>query len=309
MSDAAVLALRQAFLDACRLDVAVRKPGNVSLVSAGHGMQAQHFLDSAAAAAPQLIARGRPVGARIEAAVQATWAVAGCNTNLGILLLCAPLAAAAESLMDASHPQPLDPEALRARCGEVCRQLDLDDSRAAYRAIARAHPGGLGERAQDDVRSPPSLPLQAAMALAADRDRIARAYTDGLAELFDLGWASWQRMAATSPGPAGSSGKPGPGEAAALPVAAVQSIYLAFLASAPDSHIVRKHGPQAAQAVTAQARAWQARPMPASGRADDPAFIAWDESLKAAALNPGTSADLTVASLMLAGLCGPRLLR
>lgn len=295
MSDPAILALRQAFLDACRLDVAVRKPGNVSLASPGHGMQARHFLDSAAAAAPALIARGRPVGERIEAAVEATWAVAGCNTNLGILLLCAPLAVAAEGLLDPQAPQPLDPQALQARCAAVCQALSLDDSRAAYRAIARAHPGGLGRRAQGDVHAPPSLPLQAAMALAADRDRIAQAYTQGLAELFAPGLRQWQAAA-----PIGVEG---------LPVAAVQSVFLAFLGSAPDSHIVRKHGPGPAQAVTEQARRWQLRQAP--GQALDALhdFMAWDAELKAAGLNPGTSADFTVATLMLAGLCGPRLLR
>ena len=34
----------------------------------------------------------------------------------------------------------------------------------------------------------------------------------------------------------------------------------------------------------------------------DPAFVAWDLELKAAGLNPGTSADFTVAALFAAGL-------
>ena len=52
VSDAALTAIeraRSAFLCACRLDVAVRKPGNVSRASPGHGMQAAMFLASAAA--------------------------------------------------------------------------------------------------------------------------------------------------------------------------------------------------------------------------------------------------------------------
>jgi nicotinamide-nucleotide amidase len=58
-----------AFLRACRLDVAVRKPGNVSLASAGHRMQAQQFLASAEAAAGPLFEPGASVGQRIEGAV------------------------------------------------------------------------------------------------------------------------------------------------------------------------------------------------------------------------------------------------
>ena len=83
---------QSAYLWACAMDVSVRKPGNVSLYSAGHDMRARQFLDSARASAPALFDARAGVGARIEAAVRATRAVAGCNTNLGILLPCAPLA-------------------------------------------------------------------------------------------------------------------------------------------------------------------------------------------------------------------------
>ena len=59
-------------------------------------MTVADFLASADAAAPPLAAPGAAVGARILAAVAATRAAVGQNTNLGIVLLCAPLAAAAE---------------------------------------------------------------------------------------------------------------------------------------------------------------------------------------------------------------------
>jgi triphosphoribosyl-dephospho-CoA synthase len=50
------------------------------------------------------------------------------------------------------------------------------------------------------------------------------------------------------------------------------------------------------------AQAWR----PHSSPGDEPSFAAWDESLKAQGINPGTSADLTVATLMIAGLLGPQ---
>ena len=46
------------------------------------------------------------------------------------------------------------------------------------------------------------------------------------------------------------------------------------------------------------AQGWLAHSAPGS----DPAFAAWDESLKTDGINPGTSADLTVATLWLAGV-------
>lgn len=271
-----------AFCFACRLDVAVRKPGNVSGHSEGHRMHAAMFLASAAAAAPQLFAPGRRVGARIEAAMRATLAVAGCNTNLGIVLLCAPLAAALEH-----EPAPGDAGALRAAVGRVLDALDVEDACGAYRAIALANPGGLGRAAEQDVAEPPRLGLREAMALAAHRDSIARQYAHGFGDLFDTGLPAWREAA-----PRGVA-------------AAVQAVWLAFLARWPDSHIVRKLDEATAHTVMAQAQLWQRRALRGEALDADPGFAVWDENLKRQGINPGTSADLTVATLLLGTLLQP----
>jgi triphosphoribosyl-dephospho-CoA synthase len=290
---AAIERARACFLRACWLDVAVRKPGNVSLVSPGHRMEASMFIASAQAAAGALFEPGASVGARIEGAVAATWTVAGCNTNLGILLLCAPIALAVER-----HPGATTRAALHAAVESVLAALDIDDARAAYRAIGRAHPGGLGSAPAEDVRDAPSVDLRAAMALAADRDLIARQYRDGFADLFALafqaplaGVACGERFDADAP----------PDAAA---VASVQRLYLACLGGFPDSHIVRNHGERVAQTVMAAAQAWRERERAGALLDADPDFAAWDLSLKAQRINPGTSADLTVAALLLAGWIG-----
>ena len=284
---------RIAFTRACELDVAVRKPGNVSVQSAGHGMDAALFLASAKAAAGTLCAPGARVGARIEAAVKATWGVAGCNTNLGILLLCAPLALAAER-----HPRASTTDALRVALTEVLADLDLEDARAAYRAIAQAKPGGLGSAADQDVHDEPSVDLRAAMALAADRDSIALQYRDGYALVFDTGLAAL--------GPAFDPGAVDRPDEPVDPatVAAVQRAYLTLLSAAPDSHIARKRGLPVAQAVMRQAQAWHTRARAGEALDADPAFQAWDAALKADGINPGTTADLLVAAMMAAALTG-----
>jgi triphosphoribosyl-dephospho-CoA synthase len=280
------------FLRACELDVAVRKPGNVSRASAGHGMRAELFLASAQAAVQPLFEPGARVGARIEAAVAATWAVAGCNTNLGILLLCAPIALAVERQPDATGPA-----ALRESIEAVLAELDLADAQAAYRAIARARPGGLGTAPSQDVHQPPSVDLRTAMALAAPRDAVARQYRDGYAELFGVGLdALGQGFSLTVPAPAPAD-RPD-----ASTTAAVQRLFLELLSSVADSHIVRIHGEAVAQTVMTAAQAWAVRARRSGGLDADPEFAAWDASLKAARINPGTTADLTVAALLLAGL-------
>jgi triphosphoribosyl-dephospho-CoA synthase len=278
-------AFSRAFITACDLDVAVRKPGNVSHASAGHGMTAALFEASARAAAPALTRSGAGVGVRIEAAMRATLAAAGCNTNLGIVLLAAPLALAWET-RGAAEP-------LRAALERVLAGLGVDDAAAAYRAIALTRPGGLGELAEHDVAAPPSIDLRQAMALAAPRDRIAALYVvtppaDGpYAELFDIGLPAWQASSHL-------------GQAAAL-----RHAWLELLVSAPDTHIVRKHGAVLAHSVMTQARPWLDAARDGQEPHADPArtaWAAWDEALKLARINPGTCADLCVGTALLASL-------
>jgi triphosphoribosyl-dephospho-CoA synthase len=84
----------------------------------------------------------------------------------------------------------------------------------------------------------------------------------------------------------------------------MQAAFLEFLAAWPDSHIARKHGDAAAHTVMAEALPWRERARRGDALDADPAWAAWDESLKARGLNPGTSADLSVAAALLARLQG-----
>jgi triphosphoribosyl-dephospho-CoA synthase len=261
-------AIAAAFTAACRDEIDAPKPGNVHRYAAGHGMTADMFIRSAEAAAEPLCRSGTTVGARILAAVEATFATAGTNTNLGIILLCAPLAAACEA------PSRDDLRVALAR-------LDVADAELAFRAIVRANPAGLGRSARHDVAHPPSVGLRDAMAEAAGRDRIARQYVTDFADIFEVGEpalvAALARMS---------------------PRWATVAVYLAFLAEFPDSHIARKHGAAVAEDTTRAARDFRRRLRDATPPDDLLAdLLAWDAALKAHAINPGTSADLTVATL------------
>jgi triphosphoribosyl-dephospho-CoA synthase len=278
---------RAAFLRACRLDVETAKPGNVSIDNPGHGMTASQFIASADAVANALFAPGAPVGTRILDAVSRTRETAGCNTNLGIVLLVAPLAAALEI-----HGTEVSVTAWRTATERVLATLDLDDTRAAYRAIALANPGGLGDAPEQSVHELPSVDLRAAMTLAAGRDSIARQYANGFRDVFETGLETVRR--------AQRSGHSQPATAITL------DVFLAFLSGWPDSHIVRKHGLPVAQSVTREARKRQDAVRRALARGDvaNELFTLgeWDGELKAQGINPGTSADLTVATLFIAGV-------
>ena len=261
-----------AFEQACRDELAAPKPGNVHVFADGHRMTAVDFERSAAAAAGPLTAPKARVGQRIFGAIEATFAAVGSNTNLGIVLLCAPLAAAAEPL----------PQDLRSSLARVLGELDRKDAELAFRAIARASPAGLGRVEKHDVFEPASVTLREAMAEAADRDRIALQYATGFTDIFDLGEPLLAAAFA----------------AASDPRFATLAVYLGFLATFPDSHILRKHGTAAAERVRRDASKLQEQ-LQRARCLDDilPNVLDWDATLKREGINPGTSADLTVATL------------
>ena len=165
------------FVQCCSDELEIPKPGNVHALSVPGRKTPQDFERSAEAAARPLTASGAPVGRRIFGAVEASRAAVPHNTNLGIILLCAPLAAAAEQ-------QNLD---LRTALAAVLRTLDVADAELAFRAIVMATPGGLGRAQRHDVFEPAQTSLRAAMAEAADRDRVARQYATDFEDVFALG--------------------------------------------------------------------------------------------------------------------------
>ncbi|WP_424360825.1 triphosphoribosyl-dephospho-CoA synthase [Methylocystis parvus] len=261
-----------AFVAACEAELAAPKPGNVHHFAPGHGMEAKDFVDSARAAAPFIAAQGASVGERILGAVEATWAAVGQNTNLGIVLLCAPLAHATLTA---------ESDDLRRETGRVLGALDMKDADAAFRAISRASPAGLGSAEAHDVAGPADVTLLEAMRASADRDRIGYQYASGFEDIFDTGLGALQR--------ARTRGHNAP--------RATLEVYMAFLAAFPDSHIARKYGLETAHAVRAEAADVA---LEIEGATRDAAFalaLAYDRKLKENRLNPGTSADLTVAVL------------
>lgn len=266
--------IADAFEAACQLELAALKPGNVHDHAAGHGMQTDHFLRSAAASAPHIAAPGVPVGTRIRRAVEASFAVAGCNTNLGIILLCAPLAfAAGESSKDTD---------LRVRLGRVLSGLDQDDAAEAFAAIAHANPGGLGRTNAADVTQPATVTLLEAMRLAAGRDRIALAYTTGFADIFEIGLPHYRAALQLS-------------ETREL---AVTTLHMHYLAHIPDTHIIRKFGENVARNVQDEARTLTGQWQLVAGPAAIPALLDFDSRLKSRGINPGTTADFVVATLV-----------
>lgn len=259
------------FERACLAELDALKPGNVHRFAEGHGLRVADFEASARAAAPAIVEPGTPLGTRILKAVEATRTAVGTNTNLGILLLCTPLAMATE------RTEPLQ-EAVRS----VLARTDLEDARKVYAAIRLARPGGMGRVEKADVAEEPTLSLLEAMRLAEERDRIAWNWTHRLADPFEIGVPLLGELEAR-----------GWSEAWAL-----SGLHLHLLALLPDSHVARRHGRSVAEALAAEA-APLARRLLAAERPEElrEELLAFDTALKTRGINPGTTADLVVASL------------
>ena len=174
----------QAFRDACLAELDALKPGNVHRFGDDPRMSVTDFETSARVAAAPLAQAGASVGERIRASVAATIAAVGHNTNLGIVLLSAPLASAA--LSDEAGD-------LRQRLAKVLAGLTVEDAKEAYAAIRLANPGGLGEVPRHGVDAEPAITLLEAMKAAEGHDRIAWNYSHDFADIFDLGSAALQR--------------------------------------------------------------------------------------------------------------------
>ena len=268
----------QAFCDACLAELDALKPGNVHRFGNDPRMSIADFETSARVAAPVLASSGLSVGARIRRSVEATIDAVGHNTNLGIILLSAPLTAAA---LDVSGGD------LRRRLGRVLAGLSISDARETYAAICHAKPGGLGEAPDHDVGSEPTVSLLEAMRAAGGQDRIAWNYAHDFADIFELGLPQFRQAVARR---------------RFLPAAATL-VYLRFLARIPDTLIERKFGTARAFEVQQEAKRLEAtlRDRP-TAETLEPDLMAFDRTLKARGLNPGTSADLTVATLFAASL-------
>jgi len=257
---------------ACLLDIAIPKPGNVHR---GADFADATFLDfavSAVAIAPAM-ARGasQPVGETIFQAIQATREVVQTNTNLGIVLLLAPLAAV-----------PPEVAPIRTGIADRLQALTPHDSQLIYDAVRLAEPGGLGSSSQMDVRhdaAPPSI--LDAMRWAADRDSVARQYARNFSDLWE---SICPRLDESC-------------QAWGLPLGIIDT-YVATLAEMPDSLIGRKLGFEAARAASARAAAVRdaGRPDSAAYRqalSDLDFWLRSDGNRR----NPGTTADLVTAAL------------
>ncbi len=271
--------LSELYRQACEIDVLAFKPGNVSIYASGHDMTVADFRQSAIASAGPICNADYSLGEKIFYAVKATRETVGCNTNLGIILLCAPL------LQAYSHKNA--DKTLRQAVSQVIGKTTVEDADWVFKAITLAAPGGLGRSDQHDVNGQASVTLLEAMKIAADKDRIALQYLTDYNDIFNFSILRYNDRL----------NRWGNRDWAAA------SAYVDMLARFPDSHIERKYGNQYSEMVaTKMTRLSEELSKTDNPEQLKPLFFCLDQELKLYGLNPGTTADMTVATVLAAFL-------
>ncbi|MDI1309593.1 MAG: triphosphoribosyl-dephospho-CoA synthase [Methylotenera sp.] len=272
--------LAQAYRNACLTELEALKPGNVHVFADGHGMTIHDFIKSADASATIIAQSNLSLGERIFQSVEATQMAVGMNTNLGIILLCAPLIHAALYVNQNIEDENLS---LQQRLGFILNQLTIEDANLTAQAIVLANPAGLGKSNANDVHEASSVSLLEMMASAQHKDRIAWQYAHAFSDIFEFGLPHYNKAMQKWNNQAW----------------ATTALYLGYLARQLDSHVVRKYGEALAnvvmqEAIDIQTLYWETE----NPKLVQKHLLAWDASLKARSINPGTSADLTVACIM-----------
>jgi triphosphoribosyl-dephospho-CoA synthase len=274
---------------ACIWEACAPKPGNVNRAHDFSDTTLEDFLLSAVAIAPAFENAARiGVGQTVLQAIIATRQWVRTNTNLGLILLLAPLVKTLSSLCEVSNAEAsskIDLMVIRQKLSVTLNSLTVEDARDSYAAIRLARPGGLGHVSQADVAEEPAITLLQAMALAQDRDAVASEYVTNYAVTFETGLPVLKDALSRD---------------LDFSKAIVQT-FLAILEHVPDTLIARKRGLDTARRVSQQAGyvLGMGGVYTPEGQA---ALAEMDQSLRdeAHTLNPGTTADLTAAAIFLA---------
>jgi triphosphoribosyl-dephospho-CoA synthase len=263
---------------ACLLEVTAPKPGNVHRAADFDDTSLLDFLASAVAIGPAMErAVEQPLGRTVLEAMSATRQLTLANTNLGIVLLLAPLAAVPRSVP------------LTEGIADVLGQLEPQDAVDVYQAIRQTQPGGLSPREQavtrHDVAGDAPGDLLAAMRLAASWDLVARQYVTRFDDVLQRILPGLEQLAPDCP-----------------LTERIVHVHIRWMSEQPDSLIARKCGEQVALESAARAAAvLQAGPVGSEdywcAAADLDFWLRSDGHRR----NPGTTADLITAALF-AGL-------
>jgi triphosphoribosyl-dephospho-CoA synthase len=295
------------------LEVSADKPGNVNFVVGFEGTLAEHFLASAVAAAPsfeEAANRGIAVsnhklrvgdvgmGQIIKKCVADinAWQKGG-NTLLGTVILFTPIAVAA-GMTSLKGNFAFDVSRLRENMKLAIESTTPEDAVHLYEAIDIAKPSGLNDAPDLDVHDPHSkkrilkdkITLYQVFKIAAGYDDVCSEWVNDYPITFNLAYPYMMEQLKSED-----------------LNAAIIHTFLKVLSEYPDTFIARKVGSKKASEISIEAKK-----VLQSGGLDTlngkKSILQFDRRLRESGnlLNPGTTADITAATLALCTLSGYR---
>ncbi len=222
------------------------------------------------------------LGELIKEAVLETNKWIANNTNLGIIMLLTPLSAAAgmsDNFLE-----------LRNNIDNIMRATTPMDAINLYDSINIANAGGMGERDELDVGSEEAkedliennINMFQVLDISSEWDRLSFELTNRMPVTFELGFPIFKDTKMNF----------------GMNKATIQT-FLTILSEVPDTLISRKYGVDVAMEVSNNAR----NILDNGGILKDDGYTLledFDQTLISKNLNPGTTADLTASSIMVA---------
>ena len=260
----------------CDIEMESLKPGNVHKYSPGHDMSVEDFLKSSLIISKCLTNNNLYFGEKIFNCVKEIKLKIKQNTNLGIILLLSPLV---EVILNHGI---ISKKELLKKTKKLIRKQNIKNSTPIFKAISLASPGGLGLSKKYDVNKLPKTNIFKAMKYSEKKDFISRQYSNGYKDIFNIGLPAYEKYLRKWKNINW----------------ALTGVYLTFLKSFNDTHIIRKKGIKIAQNVKKEAKKYYKYTNNVKNLDKiKKNLLIFDKKLKSNGINPGTSADLTVATL------------
>ena len=262
----------------CDTEMESLKPGNVHKYSEGHNMNVKDFFKSSSIISRCLTKNNLDLGKKILNSVNEIKKKVKKNTNLGILLMLSPIVTVVlkEGI--------ISKEELLRKIRSLIKKQNVKNSIPIFKAISLISPGGLGISKKYDVNEMPKTKLYKAMEFSRKRDLIARQYYNGFKDIFNIGVPAYKKFY-------NKWGKVN---------WALTGVYLTFLKKFNDSHIARNKGNKIAISIKKEAKKYYFFLKNNKNLTKiKKELLVFDKKLKSKEINPGTIADLTVATLFI----------
>ena len=261
---------------ACDTEIKSLKPGNVHQYSKSYDMDIKDFFKSSLIISKCLTKNNLDLGKKILTSVNEIQDKIKKNTNLGIILMLSPIATVVQK------EGIISKEELLKKIKSLIKKQNIKNSTPIFKAILLCSPGGLGSSKKYDVKNHPRTNLFKAMKFSKKRDLIAKQYCNGLEDILNTGIPAYKKFYK-------KWGKVN---------WALTGVYLSFLKKFNDSHIIRKKGKKVAINVKKEAKKYYYYLINNKNLSKiKRKLLIFDKNLKSKEINPGTTADLTVATL------------